>query len=410
MKNLVLDSLSHTRTEDRAVEIVERKGAGHPDTLCDALCERLSVELSRFYLEHFGTVCHHNVDKVLIRGGASAPRFGGGDVSEPIGIYLAGRAVAEVGGVRVPIEEMAVEGSRRWLADALHALDVDAHVRIHDLVRPGSADLVELFERQQRTGVWLANDTSCGVGYAPLSDLETVVDRVERRLNADDLRAAHPEIGEDVKVMGVRQGDAIDLTVSCAFVDRHLRHIDDYAAARERVVELALEAGRVVTRRELRARVNVGDDVERGSVFLTVTGTSAEAGDDGEAGRGNRVNGLITPGRPMTMESVSGKNPVSHVGKIYNVAASLIAEALAAEVDEVIEAECRLVSRIGHPVAEPQIIHVALSLAGGAPPESIEPTVREVVSAGLAGTEHLARDLIDGRIALDRWPLRRPVA
>jgi S-adenosylmethionine synthetase len=81
--------------------------------------------------------------------------------------------------------------------------------------------------------------------------------------------------------------------------------------------------------------VNAADDLQAGSVYLTVTGTSAEAGDDGEAGRGNRVNGLITPYRPMTMESAAGKNPVTHVGKISNVCASLITQRQVTEIAEI---------------------------------------------------------------------------
>ena len=70
------------------IEIVERKGVGHPDTICDALAETLSVALSRFYLDRFGAILHHNVDKALLWGGAARPRFGGGEVLQPIELYL----------------------------------------------------------------------------------------------------------------------------------------------------------------------------------------------------------------------------------------------------------------------------------------------------------------------------------
>lgn len=55
----------------RPMEIVERKGTGHPDTICDALAENLSAALRRFWLEMIGAVPHYNVDKVLLRGGAA---------------------------------------------------------------------------------------------------------------------------------------------------------------------------------------------------------------------------------------------------------------------------------------------------------------------------------------------------
>src|SRR5512134_4121150 len=96
-------------------EIAERKGVGHPDTICDALTEELSHALCRFYIERFGLILHHNVDKALLWGGAARPRFGGGEVLEPIELYLAGRATAAVGDVRVPVDELVQETARDWL-------------------------------------------------------------------------------------------------------------------------------------------------------------------------------------------------------------------------------------------------------------------------------------------------------
>ena len=59
-----------------AMEIVERKGLGHPDTLCDSAAEALSIALSKYYVEHFGRILHHNVDKVALVGGAATVGFG----------------------------------------------------------------------------------------------------------------------------------------------------------------------------------------------------------------------------------------------------------------------------------------------------------------------------------------------
>ncbi|MBL8898138.1 MAG: S-adenosylmethionine synthase, partial [Planctomycetes bacterium] len=199
---------------EQALEVVERKGLGHPDTICDALAEELSLSLSRFYLQRFGYVLHHNVDKVLLRGGSARAAFGGGEVSEPIEIYLAGRATCEHRGVRVPVNELAVACCEAWMKRHLHALDVARHVRIHCLVRPGSMELVELFERGRAAPSRLANDTSFGIGFAPYSPLERAVLEVERALQ----RAPAAERGEDVKVMGVRTGARAELTLACAMI------------------------------------------------------------------------------------------------------------------------------------------------------------------------------------------------
>lgn len=403
---VTIESLPGAAAGERGVEVVERKGLGHPDTLCDALAEELSLGLSRFCRDRFGTILHHNVDKALLWGGASRPAFGGGSVLRPIEIFLAGRATAEWRGVRVPIEELALEGSRRWLASNLRHLDAKEQVVLHSLVRPGSADLVDLYDRAKPGAAAPANDTSCGVGWAPLSLLETVVAHVERRLNSPPVKERHPEIGEDVKVMGVRRGRHVDLTVACAFVDRFVANTDDYLAKRANVERLAAEAARAVGAADVRVAVNAADDAEHGSLYLTVTGTSAEAGDDGEAGRGNRVNGLIAPGRPMTLESAAGKNPVSHVGKLYNLAAGLIAQELTEQIPAVSEAHCWLVSRIGSPVSDPQIVYLRLRDAEGRPAAAHTAAAIDIARSRLARLPDLADDLLDGTVALDRWPLR----
>lgn len=225
----VFESEGSLPQAERAVEVVERKGLGHPDTICDALAEEVSLALCRYYQEHFGTILHHNVDKVLLVGGRSEPVFGGGSVTAPIEIYLAGRATSEVRGVKVPVEELARESCRLWLRKNVRNLDVERHLRLHCRVRPGSAELVELFLRQQRpdAGEWLANDTSCGAGFAPLTRLEQVVLGTESALRSPAGLTEHPERGEDIKLMGVRHGSRTRLTVSDAFVDKHVRSLAD---------------------------------------------------------------------------------------------------------------------------------------------------------------------------------------
>ena len=205
-------------------------------------------------------------------------------------------------------------------------------MRIVPRIRPTSPDLAAVFARQRETGVPPANDTSLGVGFAPLDDLERIVLEVERRLNSPEMKRAQPEIGEDIKVMGARHGGRIVLTIACALVGRHVANLADYQAKKARVCELALDAARSLTRMPIEAQVNTADGDTPDSVYLTVTGLSAESGDDGQVGRGNRVNGLITPYRPMTLEAAAGKNPVTHVGKLYNVMANRIARALISEV------------------------------------------------------------------------------
>lgn len=386
------------------VEIVERKGVGHPDTICDHLAEALSLGLSRYYLSRFGRVLHYNVDKALLWGGRSRPDFGGGSILEPMEFFLAGRATTSFRGVEVPVEALAREAAERWLGANLPLLDPRRDVKTHCLVRAVSSDLAALFERRSKETGFLANDTSCGVGYAPLSRLEAIVYDVEQTLGALSMRG-HPEIGRDIKVMGVRRGRRIRLTVACAFVGRFLGSIADYRAAKRLVADVAR---RVAADHGADASidVNAADDPAAGSVYLTVTGTSAESGDDGQAGRGNRVNGLIAPFRPTTLESVAGKNAVTHIGKLYNLAAGLIAQRAVDELAGVAEAHCLLVSSIGRPIAEPQLASVRLRLHPGSSLVEQEAGVAAIVADELVRLASADEALAAGRLRIDGWPLR----
>lgn len=383
--------------EQRDYEVVERKGLGHPDTICDALAETFSRNLCKTYLESFGYILHHNVDKALLIGGRAAPAFGGGRVLAPMEIILAGRATGEMDGIPISIEDIAVEGSRDWLRNNFHDLDPQQHVRISTRINAGSQNLRGLFGRGS---VPLANDTSIGVGYAPLSPLEAFVLEIESHIQARDRIHAHPAWGEDIKVMAVRRGPEIDLTIACAMVDRYLGNLDDYldakTALREHVAVLARSQGF----EGCSISINAADDPSSGQVYLTVTGTSAEAGDDGEVGRGNRVNGLITPLRPMSLEAAAGKNPRSHVGKIYNIAAGRIASALVAQIPAIEEAQCLLVSRIGAPITEPAFIELRIGEREGRLSDRLQRDARDIVDSEFERLPALVKEFISGAVRL----------
>ena len=364
--------------------------------MCDALAEELSRALCGFYLDRFGEILHHNVDKSLLFAGAARPELGGGMMLAPMRLYLVGRATLEYRGVRVPIEALAAEATAGWVRANMKALDPEQHMEVRTLVRAGSADLAELFLRQERRGAPLANDTSIGVGYAPLTELERVVGCVEGTLNDPEARDRFADVGEDIKVLGIRQGDHISLTIASAMLGRHLKDVRAYLDAKTRVRAAALDAAHSCTACDVAVEVNTADDPSNESIYITVTGTSAEAGDDGQAGRGNRANGLITPYRLMTLESTAGKNPVSHVGKLYQIAAQHIAEALVAEIPGARSAECLLVSRIGHAIDDPQLADVALELEDRSPPRlhllDVERTVRRELDRLTVGWRELVLD------------------
>ncbi len=344
-------------TSQLAMEMVERKGRGHPDVICDRAAEELSVALSKYYLEKAGRILHFNTDKALLVGGQANAVFGGGEVIEPMYLLLVGRAALNLpSGERVPIGKLVVKTTRDWISKEFRFLDPFTDIIVDYRIKPGSVDLVENFELG--VDVPRANDTSFGVAFAPLTETERLVYMTEKTLNSPEVKKLHPEIGEDIKVMGVRRNDRIDLTVACAVISSLTPDKDHYMNVKETVKEIVYKLASDITEKEVNVEVNTADEPERDVFYLTVTGTSAEHGDDGQVGRGNRVNGLITPYRPMTLEAAAGKNPVSHVGKTYNIAARKIVEKLVKEEQSVEQASCYIVSRIGKPINQPQAINI----------------------------------------------------
>ena len=211
-----------------------------------------------------------------------------------------------------------------YIHKILPELNLNRDLMIDCRLGTGSTDLRDVF-KPSHGKVPRSNDTSFGVGHAPFSEVETII-----RNSADfidtKLRKKYPAIGQDIKIMGLRDGNTITLTVACAIVDRYCADIREYSEYMGILNEQITAIAKKSTKRKVVVHVNTADDIRKKSVFLTVTGTSAEMGDDGSVGRGNRCNGLITPNRPMSMEATSGKNPINHIGKIYNLLSTQIAQ------------------------------------------------------------------------------------
>jgi S-adenosylmethionine synthetase len=246
-----------------------------------------------------------------------------------------------------------------------------------------------------RTGIPVANDTSFGAGYAPYSRLEQSVLHVSSLLRGSDFRLAFPAAGDDFKVMGRRIDARIGMTIALAFVDREVRDLGDYfaqKAAMETWLAERLTPGCSIL---INALDTSNADGEQG-IYLTVTGTSAEQADDGQVGRGNRVSRLITPSRPMSLEAAAGKNPVSHVGKLYNVLSSELARGLMMDVPELREVSVQLLSAIGQPVNQPLLVGLACCLKGGSSAPLHEGRLRAIVQAHLDSLPSLSMRLARG--------------
>lgn len=335
-----------------SVEFVERKGVGHPDTICDHLAEELARELATEYLAHTGAVQHFNVDKAILAAGSVNVRFGGGEHTRPSRLVLVGKADSLQDWQPDPITLADKYKGKllELLPDATpEAFDVEVWLN------QSSADLASVVTTRD-ADVPLANDTSFAAVSLPRSPLESTVYQVENHLNRDDFRAQLP-IGRDIKVMGARIDGASHVTVACPVLARGVATRAEYDDV---IAQVEVAVARIAAEElgpEVAIKINQADQED--SPYLTLTGTSAEAGDDGQVGRGNRFGGLITPYRPMSLEAAAGKNPAAHVGKTYHAVAADIAHRLAEET-EVAESTIRMLSSIGQSVANPEAVHIEI--------------------------------------------------
>jgi S-adenosylmethionine synthetase len=400
-RSLHVEQIKGYGVQDFDVEIVERKGVGHPDSLIDGACEAVSRGLSEHYLDSFGAILHHNVDKGILVGGKAEAVFGGGRVTQPIYVMVAGRATEMVPfrgkNVDVPVEEIALQSIRKFFKRTMRFLDADRHLRIATMIKQGSPDLVAVFMRRKAMPV--SNDTSIGVGYAPLSPTEKEVLGIERLLNSHPFKKKYPEVGEDVKVMGLRQRKKLDITVAAAMVSGKIPDASHYVSVLHDVAE---EISKITSRSPLdvKTKINAADDLKHGAYYLTVTGTSAEQGDDGNTGRGNRVNGLISPMRQFSMEATAGKNPVNHTGKLFNALAVITAQEIVKEVRGVRECTVRVLSRIGNPIDRPLIASAALVLEKDVPLSAVKAEVSSILDSSVSNVKRVTNLILDDKVVL----------
>ncbi len=401
MRNIIITEMKQIPLEEQRIEVVERKGLGHPDTICDSIMNEVSVKLSEEYLAKFGTILHHNIDKSLLAAGEVETRFGGGIVKKPMKLIFGDRATFEANGVSIPVGEIAIQTAKNWFRENMRFVDPDEHVKYQIEVQPGSSALTDIFRRGGR--ILEANDTSAAVGWAPMTKTERIVLSVEKYMNSKEFKKMFPESGEDIKVMGFRKDDELELIVSMAFVDRFIEDEKDYFEKKALILK---EIRRFVEEKsgfeKFNVQLNALDVPGRGldGIYLTVLGTSADGADSGQVGRGNRVNGLISLNRPQCSEAAAGKNPVSHVGKIYNLLTHEIANEIYETVSGIREVYVWMLSKIGRPIDQPIVAAVQIIPDSSEPFDKISKEARRVVDYKLEDIEEFCMKLAHGKIPI----------
>lgn len=350
-------------------EVIERKGEGHPDTLSDGLAEELSRAYSNYTLEHFGVVLHHNFDKVGLLGGASQVSFGRGIMKKPIRVLINGRASDRLGDEMIPVKEIILETTNRYLKEKLPLIDVEKDLEYHfnlstasspgRILTDGDLDGSRAYwfsprskKDIQETKVLFSNDTSAGCAHYPLSDTENLVILIEKSLNSKEYKQSRPWLGSDIKIMACRTGTNIDITMCIPQIANYVPDLEAYKSNLEEVREYVLFlCNKYFPAYKVQLYTNTRDKYDVPELYLTAIGSSIESGDEGLVGRGNRINGTISICRPFSIEGAWGKNPVYHVGKLYNMVAYLIAKDISEKLGTPVEVF--IISQSGRKLMDP---------------------------------------------------------
>lgn len=321
---------------NQEVELVERKGLGHPDTLADILANTFSRKYSRYSLDRYGSVLNHYVDKVTLIGSKAELAFGGGTIVKPMTAYLFGKATMQVDEEPIDIEGMFKEATvevftrvfhtDRILEDMRYAINVYDGVGLDHpkgFYMPKSRHDIDESNSEHRS-----NDTVICSAYSPYSDIEILTIKIENYLNSEEFKKDYAETGFDIKVLTTRIEDSVDITTCIPFIASRTPSMAHYRRRLKEIEELLM--GRVrewSDYKNLALNINTKDEGEK-YAYLTVYGSALDKGDQGAVGRGNRFNGVISVNREMNVEAAAGKNPVHHAGKVYNIASHLISKTL----------------------------------------------------------------------------------
>ena len=395
---IFLEPIKSVPTFKKRFEIVERKGIGHPDTICDLVMNQVSIELSKMYLKETGAIQHHNMDKSLLVAGQSQNKFGGGNITKPMKLVIGDRATFEVKGQKLPVEEVAISTAKKWFKNNLRFVK-EEHVEYQLEVGTSSHELRSIFENPKS---FVANDTSALVGYAPFTKTESSVLETEEYINSQNFKKEFPESGEDVKVMGFRKDNTLDLTIAMAFVDAHVDSENHYFKRKQDMLQSISEFHK---KRgdfdEVKITMNNLDTKNKGieGLYLTVLGTSADNADSGEVGRGNMANRVISLTRPAGSEATAGKNPVSHIGKIYNA----LSFKLAGEIQKTIpdlEVLVWMYNVIGKPVNEPKAIIIQPISDKELDISKFESIIKKIVEQNLNKMDEFCMQLASGKIKI----------
>ncbi len=346
MKDNIL-ILENINTLNPEFEFVERKWSWHPDTLADWLAERLSLAYSKYTKAKFWAILHHNFDKTWLLWWASFVEFWNWYLMSPIRILLTWRASTKFWDTEIDVKSILIGETKKFMLEKIPLLNPDKDLEFHYLLSNKSSPwkVDETSKKEWTRKHWFeprslddlketkflwSNDTSLGCGYFPYSKLEKLVLEIENILNSQEFKKDKPRLWSDIKIMWTRFKDEIDLTLCIPQISNYVNNIEEYKnnleSIKKEINDIFSNLNEELNIEKFNFHINTRDDFDTCELYLTAIWSSIESWDEWLVGRWNRINWVISPMKPMSMEWAAWKNPVYHIGKIYYIAAQKLAE------------------------------------------------------------------------------------
>ena len=381
------------------IEVVERKGLGHPDTLTDGIAEASEIAYAQYCVENFGVIPHHNLDKAMLLGGLCVQEFGGSEFDAPLHMIFMGRASRTFGEEGIPLEEIQDLAARNYLARVMPHLAIDdpnvyqsSSLTSSRSTRPYWFSPRSVDDLPEYAGDFpRANDTATMISYWPLTDTEKLTLDVEGYFyenNSEGLPVPRFDyFGQDIKVMSVRNGDIMEVTVAVPQVTSQTPNSETYFereyGIRGELQNYAQEA--IDDRVQVNVKVNTQTTGPNPRPYLVTGGSCTDFGEEGAVGRGNKTHGIISSFRPNTMEAPHGKNPTYFVGKLLGYQADLISR----QIYERLGTRCQVVlqANLGDNLFDPS--RVIVSTESDVDKSDVDKVVADCLGLGRTTTDRI---------------------
>jgi S-adenosylmethionine synthetase len=372
------------------IEVVERKGIGHPDSVADIIAESFSNKYSKYCLEHFGEVLNHWFDKVTISGGEAELSPGFLKVLKKPKIYLFGK-VTHVINNNIPLDLMFKETVNDVFSKIFgieKSLLPDTFIDVNSGVGADHIKDFYTYNNLKKNTELFSNDTVFCNGYFNYSKLENYVIDLENYVNSADFKKKFPQTGFDVKILGVRTSNSVVATVCVPFISKKVNSWEDYKKQKLIIHDDLNKFSKPYKWDLLDIQLNTKDSDRMG--YLTVFGTALDKGDFGAVGRGNRYSGIISLNRGETQEAYHGKNPMIHSGKLYTIIAHRIARRIYAKT--LSNVNVLISTNNGTPLLSPE--NVCISFSKDMQIDLLSHNFKEIIDSEIQNIPKLSMDVI----------------